>query len=538
MNKLFYRPNREPVYLNNLYKGQACFLIGNGPSFAAVDQNQLRQPGIVTMTMNNGGNFFRSNLWLASDDPARFAESIWIDPTIMKFTPRGHAGKRYLDRKEGRYSDLTIGNCPNVIFYRHGTGFDPETWLTEKKIVWGVSSKKGGSRSSMLAALHVLWFLGFRRVYLLGADFRMSKTERYYFEEQRTKTAISNNNKLFRDLSGYFAALRPYLDKAGFVVRNCTEGSQLEAFERMDLAEAVELETVRPAESVYGMYVSTAQIVRQIKRPRRILIDLGGLALGDCICAEPAVRAVREKYGPNVDITVQTQHGVEFYGSHPAIQRAVRRVHSQFDLTLKVATRGLSLIGRAADGLGVDLADRTPRISLTAKDRAAIGRFGIDWRRKVVCLATTPGGAKAALRIWDSGKWQQIADRLRESGALIVQLGSGRPLPLKGIGHVLTGQTTIREAAAILEKAACLITVDSGLSHLAAAVETPAVVLYGPVDPANRVHESTKPVCAGTCRACWTKHVKPAECPQGHHKCMQDITAEMVWDAYQSVKTE
>ena len=66
-----------------------------------------------------------------------------------------------------------------------------------------------------------------------------------------------------------------------------------------------------------------------------------------------------------------------------------------------------------------------------------------------------------------------------------------KPLRSKGSGADedravnLGGRTTLRELACLYRQAALVITTDSGPMHLAAAVGTPVVALFGPTDPAR-----------------------------------------------------
>ena len=78
-----------PIDLRGLFRDQACFLTASGPSLAHLDISPLKKPGVVTMGLNNSPKILRPKLWLSVDNPARFLESVWRDPTIMKFCGTG-----------------------------------------------------------------------------------------------------------------------------------------------------------------------------------------------------------------------------------------------------------------------------------------------------------------------------------------------------------------------------------------------------------------------------------------------------------------
>jgi ADP-heptose:LPS heptosyltransferase len=91
---------------------------------------------------------------------------------------------------------------------------------------------------------------------------------------------------------------------------------------------------------------------------------------------------------------------------------------------------------------------------------------------------------------------------------------------------------SLEELPAVLERCALLVTGDSGPMHVAEAVGTPVVALFGPTTghfgfrpflPASRVVER-----ALRCRPC---HVHGGDrCPLIHHRCMNDISVLDVYD--------
>ena len=85
----------------------------------------------------------------------------------------------------------------------------------------------------------------------------------------------------------------------------------------------------------------------------------------------------------------------------------------------------------------------------------------------------------------------------------------------------LAGKTSLVELAAILKKAAAGIGPDSGPGHLAAAVGTPFVTLFGPTSPERTApfgYEGLVVTSALNCAPCYEKR-----CPHGHTACMHDI---------------
>jgi len=262
----FYTRTGAVLPMEGMFRGGHAFLIANGPSLSGLDLVLLCKRW--TMTLNNGVKTFRSNANCTVDDPSRFSTSIWLDPTIMKFTPMSHFEKtlwdnRLLNTELGQAqrweeSKLKVGDCPNVVGYRRNEKFHAPRWLNEETVNWGNHAKWGGGRSVMLAALRILFLLGFRHVYLLGVDFDMSETKKYHFDEERAPHAIKGNMDTYAKLQLWFAELQPLFVKAGYHVRNCNPQSKLTAFPFISYEDALAESMARigdPAhERTEGMY--------------------------------------------------------------------------------------------------------------------------------------------------------------------------------------------------------------------------------------------------------------------------------------------
>ena len=104
-----------------------------------------------------------------------------------------------------------------------------------------------------------------------------------------------------------------------------------------------------------------------------------------------------------------------------------------------------------------------------------------------------PGAASAARR-WPAERWAAVARAEREAGRRVVVTGSAAERPLAesvarqaGLpaGAVLAGRTDLRALTAAVAAAARLFSGDTGIAHLATALGTPSVVLFGPTPPAE-----------------------------------------------------
>ena len=161
-----------------------------------------------------------------------------------------------------------------------------------------------------------------------------------------------------------------------------------------------------------------------------------------------------------------------------------------------------------------------PRLRADAAQVAATrARFGL----KDAYVALCPGAEYGPAKRWPY--FGELAARLEKP---VVLLGSPNDAgAAAGIaGTNLVGRTTLDEAIDLIAGAERVVTNDSGLMHVAAALGRPLVALFGSSSP-----QKTPPQ-AGRSRVLWLKpECSPCyerECPLGHFRCMREISVDMV----------
>lgn len=125
-------------------------------------------------------------------------------------------------------------------------------------------------------------------------------------------------------------------------------------------------------------------------------------------------------------------------------------------------------------------------------------------------------------KLWEDEKFARLCDRIeRDLKARVVltaaQAERIEPIleKMKTSAVNLGGKTTLKDLAELYRRAALLITTDSGPMHLAAAMGTPVVALFGPTDPSRTgpYGESHTTIRKGTsCSPCLLKKCKTREC--------------------------
>jgi heptosyltransferase-2 len=168
-----------------------------------------------------------------------------------------------------------------------------------------------------------------------------------------------------------------------------------------------------------------------------------------------------------------------------------------------------------------------------AETEAWRGQHGLGSDRPAVALA--PGAVGPSKR-WPASAYATLARRLIADGFAVWVIGGPEE---KSLAAEIIGDTTARDLTghdlrnAILAQAAAAVAVsnDSGLLHVAAALGTPAIGIFGPTSPwhwapLNSLAATIESKTKVECRPCH----KPV-CRVVHHRCMRDIPPDQVFAA-------
>lgn len=185
-----------------------------------------------------------------------------------------------------------------------------------------------------------------------------------------------------------------------------------------------------------------------------------------------------------------------------------------------------------------------PRLYPGAAERDAADRLLGDGPNDAPVIALAPGS------VWATKRWPYFAElaRVLAADGRILVIGGRDDASLAaeicaaaGPGVVdATGRLSLLGSAELLRRCAVLVTNDSAPQHLASAMGTPTITVFGPTVPEFGFgplapRSATMGVNGLSCRPC-DRH-GPMRCPLKHWRCMRDLQVGVVLDAVRNARS-
>jgi ADP-heptose:LPS heptosyltransferase len=251
--------------------------------------------------------------------------------------------------------------------------------------------------------------------------------------------------------------------------------------------------------------------------PERVVV-LRALGLGDLLTAVPALRGLRAGH-PDARVTLAGPAALAPLLPAGLVDDVVDTAPlTPLDPRLHGADLAVNLHGRGPQSTALLQAARPARLvafGVTSTWRAdehevlrwcrLLAEAGMPADPRSLDLDPPPvppavadavvvhPGAALPSRLWPLQRWAEVAHGLAADGERVVVTGSpgeaeraARVAELAGLpaDSVLAGRTSAVELAALVAAARLLVSVDTGVAHLATGLGTPSVVLFGPTPPA------------------------------------------------------
>lgn len=308
------------------------------------------------------------------------------------------------------------------------------------------------------------------------------------------------------------------------------------------------------------------------KIKRILFITLSNV--GDIILTTPAIRVLSERF-PKARMDVMVgPNGVELFQKDPAIfkvitydkhiamgdkKRLVRKLrHVKYDLIVDMRNSLFPFLVGARyrtspihvppktikhkkeqhiwklSSIGLDVPAANFYVHIPQDDIDYVDRIMQDFDKTRPIIAISPG-AKSDIKKWPREKYIQLIDKLiKELSSQIIMVGDTadsvliKDIIISGRNEVmdLSGKTTLCQLASLFKQCNLLITNDSAPLHLAGAVNTKVLAIFGPTD-----HRAYGPTGGGDRVIRKDLHCSPcgkAQC-EFEHECMKYIEADEIF---------
>lgn len=181
-----------------------------------------------------------------------------------------------------------------------------------------------------------------------------------------------------------------------------------------------------------------------------------------------------------------------------------------------------------------------PELQVDDKNQAQLlERLSLNVNRPVLILC--PGAEYGIAKRWPQAYYAEVAQTFIERGYQVWSMGSKSDisvgdeiftlLSVEAQLHFrnIAGTTQLSEALLIMQQAKMVLSNDSGLMHIAAALQKPLAVVFGSTSPdhtpplGEQVAIIQEPI---ECSPCFKR-----ECPYGHYRCLKDLRPTKVMAA-------
>lgn len=221
--------------------------------------------------------------------------------------------------------------------------------------------------------------------------------------------------------------------------------------------------------------------------------------------------------------------------------RGEMRYHFINDLRILVKARYPRMIDRfmalgLPKGAPLPTEQVRPNLIVVPQDRQT-AMVGLGLTDEQPILALCPGAEYGPAKRWPARYFAEIARTQVDQGWQVWIFGGPKDTVIAGkiqqhaghICHNLTGRTSLGQAIDLLSLAKAVVCNDSGLMHIAAALNRPIVAVYGSSSPqftpplADRVSIQQVDIA---CSPCFKRH-----CPLAHQRCLYDLRPPQVLSA-------
>lgn len=235
-DKRFIPYENEIKKLHNIHKGQRCFILATGPSLQKTNVKILKDEilfGVNTLVRGLPDIGIKKIDYYAVSDYNIFnlysEKLLALDTTLFL---GGHTGQIYLSKKEEyeqykKNEPILVRSLGRLLYFG---------WKTK-------DITKGTYSTHLIPAamcLPIAYYMGFKEVYLLGADCDFTGKKHHFDGFKATKDILPNyNDRYWAETFKEFEILKEGFEENGRKIYNSTIGGKLEVFERKKIEDVI-----------------------------------------------------------------------------------------------------------------------------------------------------------------------------------------------------------------------------------------------------------------------------------------------------------
>ena len=277
--------------------------------------------------------------------------------------------------------------------------------------------------------------------------------------------------------------------------------------------------------------------IHELMRPGADVLVIRQMGLGDVLMLTPALQALHTQRQVQVHLATYARYlpvvrGLDFVhrayalGSDYQAERFALTVDLNWTVEWGDEVEQMPRQDIFAQHLGVKLSRRQPHYRVTSGERRWAQRQLSMLPRPLIGIqthASCPQRSYPYQHVWE------LIRILQGHAHSVLTLGQQTlgPFPARTVD--LTGMVSVREAAALIEQMDLMICPDSGLLHLAVAVGTPTLGLFGPIPPWLRVAGYPRCVVLAAVEACGCLPCFDRRAPRNCDcQCMKALSPQQV----------
>lgn len=226
------------AHLDGIYKNDAVLIFGNSPTLKGSKRELLLSEygDVPVATLGNAASSVKSNFWFGSHHPKCYDPAILDDQQVMKFAPANFM-------ESVTYSGKPYSGHSNMFFYTLEKDVPLGEFLAPRQHIPDYNS-------TLLSAIHILYHLGFRRMYLAGCNLAKVNGKLYSYETNLTEYQQRMSEAAYEDTATKLKALKPVFVDYNLTLVDCTVNSRLgEVYEVSDLQSCLAKEVSKEVEA-------------------------------------------------------------------------------------------------------------------------------------------------------------------------------------------------------------------------------------------------------------------------------------------------